>query len=315
MSFTTATLTSPTGAALCVRTAAPAGTETGHVKGVVQIHHGLSEHGARYERFADFLAARGIAVINHDHRGHGWTTADDAPGGVFAAKNGAAAVMVDALAVEDHARKTWPGRPLIVFGHSMGGVISMNHAMARKGELAGLAVWNANLALSSRAGLMRAVLGLEGLFKKKTDPALWLDALTFKTWGKQVKGGKTRYDWLSRIPEEVQAYVDDPKCGAPASFSLWADLIKLTEQGEDEHRLRTVRTDLPVHLAAGGDDPATDKGKAVKTLSARLYNARFTDVTMRFDPAGRHETLNDLGHEAAMGDFADWAERVFAQAG
>lgn len=310
MSFTDETLDSPSGAALRVRTAA-----SGEVKGVVQIHHGLSEHGARYARFAEFLTSRGIAVIDHDHRGHGWTTAPDAPDGVFAAKRGAGKVIDDALAVEDHARKAWPDRPLIVFGHSMGGVVAMNHAMARKGELAGLAVWNANLALGSRAGLMRAVLGLEGLFKKKTDPATWLDALTFKAWGKQVKGGKTRYDWLSRIPEEVKAYVDDPKCGQPASFSLWSDLIELTEQGEDEHRLRTVRTDLPIHLAAGGDDPATDKGKAMKTLSARLYNARFTYVTMRFDPAGRHETLNDLGYEAAMADFADWAERVFAQAG
>lgn len=311
MSFADETLTSPTGAALRVRTCGP----SGEVKGVLQIHHGLSEHGARYQRFAEFLAARGIAVINHDHRGHGWTTAEDAPDGVFAAKDGDKRVIEDALAVQDHAAALWPGRPHIVFGHSMGGVIAMTHAMARKGDLAGLAVWNANLALGSRAGLMRAVLGAEGLFKKKTEPALWLDAITFKAWGKQVKGGKSRFDWLSRIPEEVQAYVDDPKCGAPASLSLWHDLIALTEQGEDEHRLRAMRTDLPIHLAAGGEDPATDKGKAVKTLSARLYNARFTDVTMRFDPAGRHETLNDLGYDAAMADFADWADRVFGQAG
>jgi alpha-beta hydrolase superfamily lysophospholipase len=309
MSFTEDTLTSPSGAQLRLRVGAPAGAVTG----VVQIHHGLAEHGARYARFAQALSARGIAVINHDHRGHGWTTAPDAPDGVFAAKAGADKVMEDALAVEDHARKTWPDRPLIVFGHSMGGVIAMNHAMARGDALAGVAIWNANLALGSRASLMRFVLGLEGLFKARTDPALWLDALTFKAWGKQVKGGTSRYDWLSRISEEVQAYVDDPKCGQPASFSLWQDLIRLTEQGEDEHRLRTVRTDLPIHLAAGGDDPATDKGKAVKTLSARLYNARFTDVTMRFDPIGRHETLNDTGREQAMEDFADWAERVFAQ--
>lgn len=311
MSFTEETLASPTGAELRVRTRAP----SGGVKGVVQIHHGLSEHGARYERFADFLSARGIAVINHDHRGHGWTTAPDAPAGVFAAKNGAERVMQDALAVEDHARAAWPDRPLVVFGHSMGGVIAMNHAMTRKGAMAGVAIWNANLALGSRAGLMRFVLGLEGLFKKDTAPATLIDTLTFKAWGKQVKGGESRYDWLSRIPGEVQAYVDDPKCGQPASFSLWRDLIELTERGEDEHRLRTVRTDLPVHLAAGGDDPATDKGKAVKTLSARLYNARFTDVTMRVDPLGRHETLNDEGFETAMDDFARWAERVFAQTG
>jgi alpha-beta hydrolase superfamily lysophospholipase len=103
-------------------------------------------------------------------------------------------------------------------------------------------------------------------------------------------------------------------CGGPASISLWRDLIELAERGADENRLLAMRRDLPVHLAAGGQDPATDKGAAMKTLAARLYNGRFTDVTMRFDPQGRHETLNDEGFEQAMDDFADWAEGAAARA-
>lgn len=197
----------------------------------------------------------------------------------------------------------------------MGGVIAMNHAQSRKGEMAGLAVWNANLALGGRAGLMRFVIGLEGLFKSQTAGSTWMDALAFKAWGKQVKNARTTFDWLSHIPEEVDAYVDDPLCGGLASLSLWKDLIELAERGADEHRTRAMRLDLPIHMAAGGEDPATDKGEAMNTLKARLYNARFSDATMRFDPKGRHETLNDLGYEEAMVDFASWAERVAAQAG
>ena len=306
MSFTSETLNSPTGAALRLRVAAPADKP----RGIIQIHHGLAEHSARYERFANVLTARGFAACAHDHRGHGYTTAPDAPPGVFAPSGGWDKVIEDALAVEDTLRARFPGVPLIVLGHSMGGVIAMNHAMARSGEIEGLAIWNANLALGGRAGLMRAVMAVENLFKTSIAPSTWMDALTFQAFSSGIKNARTRSDWLSQIPEEVDAYINDPLCGNPASIALWRDIVDGSERGADEHRLRAVRRDLPIHMAAGGQDPATDRGKAMKTLAARLYNARFTDATMRFDPKARHETLNEIGYEDAMADFADWAERV-----
>ena len=41
------------------------------VKGAVQISHGMAEHAARYERFAEALTKAGYAVYANDHRGHG----------------------------------------------------------------------------------------------------------------------------------------------------------------------------------------------------------------------------------------------------
>ena len=38
---------------------------------VVQLSHGLGEHSARYERFAQVCARSGIAIAVHNHRGHG----------------------------------------------------------------------------------------------------------------------------------------------------------------------------------------------------------------------------------------------------
>jgi len=309
MAFEAETLTSSTGADLCLRVHEAEGTP----RAIIQIHHGMAEHSARYARFAEYLSGRGFHVAAHDHRGHGHTTAEDAPQGVYASAKGWTKVVEDALAVEEALKARFEGLPHIVFGHSMGGVVAMNHAMARKGELSGLAIWNSNLALGGRKGLLRTVLNLESLFKKPTSPSSWLEALTFKAWGKQIKGGHTDFDWLSRIPEEVNAYINDPMCGWAPSISLWRDFVDGVEHGEDETYLRTLRADLAIHLAAGGQDPATDKGQALKVLAKRLYNARFTDVTMRNDPQARHETLNDIGYETAMSDFADWAERVAQQ--
>lgn len=41
--------------------------------GVVQIAHGLAEHGSRYARFATALNDAGFHVVASDHRGHGAT--------------------------------------------------------------------------------------------------------------------------------------------------------------------------------------------------------------------------------------------------
>ena len=308
MSFDHTLFESPTGAKLALRVLEPADAP----RAIIQIHHGLSEHGKRYSSFAEALANAGFVVAAADHRGHGWTETDHGIAGLFAHKQGWKTVIDDTMAVEDHLRARFPDLPLIVFGHSMGGVIAMNQALTRQGQIDGLAVWNSNLALGGNATLMRLVLGLEGLLKSRSAPSTWLDALTFKTWGKKVKGGKGGADWLSRIPEEVMAYEADPRCGQAATISLWYDLIAMAERGADETLYRTMPRDLPVHLAAGGQDPATEKGAAVKTLATRFRLLEFTDISLRFDPEARHETLNDLGREDAIADFIEWANRVVA---
>ena len=43
----------------------------GEIRGILQIAHGVAEHIARYDGFARYLCARGIAVAGHDHLGHG----------------------------------------------------------------------------------------------------------------------------------------------------------------------------------------------------------------------------------------------------
>ncbi|EHF04519.1 hypothetical protein HMPREF1020_03478 [Clostridium sp. 7_3_54FAA] len=40
---------------------------------VIQISHGMLEHAGRYGAFAEAMNAKGIAVIGHDHLGHGKT--------------------------------------------------------------------------------------------------------------------------------------------------------------------------------------------------------------------------------------------------
>ena len=90
-------LVSPSGASLNLYTRRAEGSP----RAVVQINHGLAEHAARYGRFADFLAPRGVHSYAYDHRGHGFTTAPDAPPGRFGTPSGGNKVIADVAAIHD----------------------------------------------------------------------------------------------------------------------------------------------------------------------------------------------------------------------
>ena len=300
------TLPSPTGARLALYTAEAKGTP----RGIVHINHGLAEHAGRYAPFAEFLASRGYHVGAHDHRGHGATTAEDGAARRYADTDGWNKVMGDVSAVEDSLRATWPGLPLIVFGHSMGAVIAFNQVLRQPEKLAGAAIWNGNLALGGTANLMKLILWFEAMAGGEFTPSLTLDKMTFKTWNKNFPERRTDADWLSRDTAEVDKYVNDPVCGWPASVSLWRDFIKGALFAEDPANLAAVPRDMPFNLIGGSKDPATLQGKAMRTLYKRLKKAGFSDVDFHLLKGFRHETLNEIGREAQMAAFADWLDRV-----
>lgn len=309
--FTPTRLESPTGAALALYHLAAAWP----ARGAVQIHHGLAEHAGRYGEFAAFLSARGYHVYAHDHRGHGATTAPDAPPRLFAEEDGWAAVMADAEAVNAHIRAAHPRLPVIAFGHSMGGVIAFNQILRAPDSLAGAAVWNSNLALGALTAAMRGLLALEGIFTDPAAPGRLMNALTFQAWNRRFKPNRTEFDWLSRDESRVDAYVRDPLCGWPASISLWRDFVTGVEYAEDPGHWTSAAKLLPLQLVGGRKDPATNEGEAVEKLSHRLKAAGFTDIDTVIFPEARHETLNEPNRETAYALFADWAGRVSAGRG
>lgn len=295
---------SPTGASLNLYTR----LAEGEPKAVVQINHGLAEHAARYARFADFLAANGFHVYAHDHRGHGFTTAPDAPQGRFGTPNGGDEVIKDVLAIHRLIREEHTGLPVVIFGHSMGGMIAANFLARHPDEVDAAAIWNANFSagLAGRAAL--ALLAWEKFRMGSDVPSRLLPRLTFQAWGKQVPNHATPFDWLSRDADEVRKYIDDPLCGWDASVSLWQDVFRFGFTGADDRSFSAVPRDLPVNLVAGEQDPATDGGKAVTHFAGRLRRLGFSDVTATIYPETRHESVNEVNREVVMRDFVAWLD-------
>ncbi len=280
----------------------------GPARAVVHINHGLAEHAARYARFADFLAPHGIATYAHDHRGHGFTTAPDAPPGRFAAADGQDKVVADVVAIHDLIRTAHPGVPLVVFGHSMGGLIAANLLLRHPQGIHAAAIWNANFSAGLEARLVQAILRWEQFRLGSDVPSRLLPRLTFQAWGRQVAGHATPFDWLSRDPAEVRKYIDDPLCGWDASVSLWRDLFGFIVAGANDRNFAGLRRDLPINLVGGGEDPATDGGEAVQHFAGRLRRMGFSNLVSTVYAETRHESLNELNRDIIMRDFLGWLE-------
>jgi alpha-beta hydrolase superfamily lysophospholipase len=275
-------------------------------RGIVLVCHGLADHSRRYQGFAEALAAHGYHVYAHDHRGHGETTAADAVLGLFARKDGAAKVIADVMAMRDLATTKHPGLPIILFGHSMGGLVALNVATEHPQAFSALSVWNSNFNPGLAGRLAQCVLYLEQMLKGSDVPSMILPKATFAAWGRAIPGHRTAFDWLSHDPKEVDAYIADPLCGFDASVSLWRDIFKLTFAGADPERLARLPQRLPVYLVGGGEDPATNMGREMRWLGQRMLDAGMTDVETTVYETMRHETLNDVGREKAIGDFLGW---------
>jgi alpha-beta hydrolase superfamily lysophospholipase len=306
--FSPFVLNSPTGAHLALRHM-PA---RGQARGVVQINHGLAEHAARYERFAEFLAGRSYHVYAHDHRGHGATRAPGAIPGAFAGSGGAAKVIADVAAIHALIGERHPGLPVVTFGHSMGGLVALNFAQTHPLASAALAIWNSNFNAGPAGRAGQLLLRIEAFFKGSDTPSAILPRLTFQTWAKAMKDRRTDFDWLSRDAAEVDAYIADPLCGWDATVSMWRDVFELIYAGGRAENLARLPKSLPVHLIGGAEDPATDRGAAVTWLASRMKRAGLENVSAEVLPGTRHETLNEINRGDAMAEFAIWLDRSLA---
>jgi alpha-beta hydrolase superfamily lysophospholipase len=299
-------LDAPSGARLAYHHLAATGTP----RGIVIVCHGLAEHSRRYQGFAEALSARGYHVYAHDHRGHGETTAADAEIGRFAARDGVAKVIADVRAMRDLAVSKHSGRAVTLFGHSMGGLIALNTASAHPQAFQALSVWNSNFNPGFAGRFAQGVLAVEKALKGSDVPSAILPRATFGAWGKSIPGHRTAFDWLSRDPAEVDAYIADPLCGFDASVSLWQDLFSLAFSGASPERLGLLPKGLPVYLVGGGQDPATNKGREIRWLGRRMMASGMAQVTTTIYDEMRHETLKEIGRDKVIADFLTWLDRT-----
>jgi alpha-beta hydrolase superfamily lysophospholipase len=276
------------------------------VRGIVQIAHGMAEHGARYGRLAEKLTAAGWAVTAGDHRGHGRTARDDASLGHFADEDGFSRAVADLRMIAQNARRASPGVPLVLLGHSMGSYLAASLVLAHPQEVDALVFSGTSAGGGALVRLGKQIAKLERLRQGRRGKSALLEQMSFGQFNRGFEG-RTRFDWLSRDPKEVDAYVADARCGFRVTNQLWVDLLDFLEDlgGADWSRLPH---EMPILVFAGAEDPVGEHGKGVRKLVARMRAGGLARVTERLYPGARHETLNETNRDEVTSDLLGWLD-------
>ena len=239
----------------------------------VLIVHGIAEHSGRYEHVGAWLAAAGLDVHAYDQRG-------------FGGSNGRRAWLdrwirnhddlEDRLAV---LRVMAKGRPVVVYGHSLGGLITLGYAVAIPPRpLPDALVLSAPAIDSTVPGWKRAVARVLG----SVAPTM--------TIPNDFDGGL-----LSRDPAVGERYLADERNEHRTTARFGAEA--LAEQ--DRVRSAAVRLTLPTLVIHGEAD------RLVPTASTEILGA-LPVVTRVTYPELRHETHNEPEGRQVIEDVIAW---------
>lgn len=273
--------------------------------GIVQIVHGIAEHSARYEDFAQYLNNLGYLVVAEDHMGHGQSCGLGSVKGYF--HGGWWAAVEDVCALLRSTMLEYPDIPYILFGHSMGSFMART-VLARYPDIgiSGCVIcgtgWQLEAVLGAGKLLANAICRLSDPKK----PSSLLHNIAFGSYNKRIEHVRTPHDWLTRDSAIVDAYAADPMCGFQASAGLMGDMFEGIGYIQKHENLVQMEKDLPVLFIAGSDDPVGDYGRGVLKTEQAFKNAGMTCVTTKLYPLGRHEILNEINKSEVYKDVADW---------
>jgi alpha-beta hydrolase superfamily lysophospholipase len=282
---------------------------TGAPKSLLLIAHGMAEHSARYERFAAMMTASGWAVYVPDHRGHG-QTAGEGELGWLGDRGGFFHVRDDLREIGLLAKAEYEGLPLFLLGHSMGSILAESFIAAYGKDISGCVLSGAVAPMPAAllaAGKLIASVG--AACKGQRSPAKLLDKMGFGANNKDFQPARTRFDWLSRDPAEVDKYVADPLCGFVCSFGFYRELFAgFSSLYGRSAPFAGVPKSLPVYILSGAEDPVGGALGFVARLAAMLKAAGLQEVDTRLYPGARHEILNETNRDEVQKDVKEWLE-------
>lgn len=256
-------------------------------KAVALLAHGHAEHVGRYGQVIDGLTRHGFAVHSQDHRGHGRSSGERALAMRFDD------FIDDFRLMALAAQAAHPGLPVVLIGHSMGGLIAARYALAFGTDLAALVTSGTAFIID------------EGV----SAPAKIIARLVSRIAPKAPvpRGGVS--DTLSYDPAIGEDFDNDPLNYHGKTRMRTA--VEMTNAGADA-LLRAPTLRLPYLAMHGADDQLTSP-RGTERFYARVSS---TDKTLKIWPHMKHEIFNEFDGQAVISYLLDWLDaRVSSKTG
>lgn len=240
---------------------------------IALLSHGYGEHIGRYEHVAERLVGDGAVVIGSDHLGHGRSE------GERALVERGEDLTTDLHAVADLARAAHPGLPLVLIGHSMGGLIATRFAQQYGDELAALVLSGPVIGGNPQ---IEALLEMDPIPDVPIDPAV-----------------------LSRDPAVGEAYAADPLVyhGPFRRETLIALFTAVAAVAEGPSL-----GGLPTLWIHGTEDALAPLEPARATIEL----IRGSDFDQRIYEGAAHEVFNETNREEVLDDVCAFIRRALA---
>ncbi|RLQ22182.1 alpha/beta fold hydrolase [Seongchinamella sediminis] len=248
-------------------------------RAVILLAHGAGEHSGRYAAVAEQFCANAYAVAALDHIGHGRSDGD----------YGHMASFDDHLETLERFRQQvaarFPGLPMILIGHSMGGLISSCFLLRHQQQFAGCALSGPAIKSDLEPGFLQLAL-----IRLLSRIAPRLGVLQLDATG------------VSRDPAVVKAYVEDPLVNhGKMSAGFVAGLF--TAMNEIQQRAGEIS--LPLLIMHGEQDSMASPAGAEFLFDA----VSSADKQLKLYPHLYHEILNEPEREQVMADLLAWCEQ------
>jgi len=244
--------------------------------GALLVVHGYAEHSGRYEELGSWFAARGLAVEAYDQRGHGRSE------GLPCHVDRFGEFLDDLDRVLERVREEHAALPVVLVGHSMGGLVVSAFLADRRPTVAAAVTSGAALAVGP--GVSRGRVAAARLMRRLA-PRLAL--------GSGLDPGG-----LSKDPEVVRRYLEDPLVYRTMTTSLAAELLGAIPAVA----ARAVEVQVPMLLLHGSDDPLCP----IEGSRAFHGGVRVPGSAFRAYPGLRHEIFNEPERGAVFEDLLEW---------
>lgn len=241
--------------------------------------HGIAEHAERHAHVASRFASAGIETHAYDLRGFGASAGTRAYVDRWSQHHDDVEDQLAAI------RAVAAGLPVVLYGHSMGGLIALGYVLADPPRpQPDLLVLSAPAIAARVPRWKRALADVLGVVTPRLEIPNELPP-----------GG------LSRDPEIEIAYRSDPLNVHRTTARLGMELFH--EQARVQARLAQIGAlPVPTYVLHGTDDP-------IVPVSASASLERRGNVTRRVYPGLRHEMHNEPESAAVIGDTTAWIER------